>query len=98
MTDVRSPAVGAEPCRGLGALPSPLWGGVGGGGPSVGHRSRFTAPPPFPPLPQPAAGLPASGKSRSAQTPASRGLSGGGSRPSLLRATSPEREGRQSND
>src|SRR5262249_473644 len=28
--------------RGLGVLPSPLWGGVGGGGPSVDHRSTPT--------------------------------------------------------
>src|SRR5262249_58540252 len=33
---------------------------------------------PSPPLPQPAARLRASGKSKSAQTPASRGLGGGG--------------------
>src|SRR5882724_7040030 len=41
-------------------------------------------PPPHP-SPTPAAGLPASGKSRSDQTPAGRGLIGGGSRPSVLR-------------
>src|SRR5262249_16635729 len=33
-------------CDGLGALPSPLWGGVGGGGPSADHRTTPT-PPPF---------------------------------------------------
>src|SRR5262245_38166262 len=28
--------------RALGALPSPLWGGVGGGGPSADHRTTPT--------------------------------------------------------
>src|SRR5262249_2397330 len=65
-----------------GRLPSPLWGGVGGGGRRLGEWSCVAAPPPPPPLPQPAAGLPASGRSKSAQTPPGRGLGGGGSRPS----------------
>src|SRR5262249_12516473 len=30
----------------LGLLPSPLWGGVGGGGPSLGRDSSITARPP----------------------------------------------------
>jgi hypothetical protein len=76
MTDAVSFGLDAERCRGLGVLPSPLWGGVGGGGRSVGHQSCFTAPPPSPPLPH----------------------KGGGSRPSLLRAITPERVGRRSND
>src|SRR5262249_19975005 len=37
----------------LGALPSPLWGGVGGGGRCLGQHQRFTASPP-PPTPPPA--------------------------------------------
>src|SRR5215510_9231337 len=35
----------------LGVLPSPLWGGVGGGGTSVREESCVTASPPSPPLP-----------------------------------------------
>src|SRR5262249_38409026 len=35
----------------LGVLPSPLWGGVGGGGPSVREESCVTASPPSPRLP-----------------------------------------------
>src|SRR5262249_28105923 len=70
----------------LGVLPSPLWGGVGGGGRAIFRRwhHRHLA---SPPLPQPAAGLPASGKFFSDQTPAGRGLVGGGSRPSVLRVS-----------
>src|SRR5262249_51673230 len=47
------------------------------------RHCHHTTPPPSPLLPQPAAGLPASGRYKSDQTPASRGLVGGGSRPSL---------------
>src|SRR5262245_65985955 len=42
------------------------------------RHSHLTASPPSPALPQPAAGLPASGKLKSDQTPASRGLVGEG--------------------
>src|SRR5260221_14303800 len=35
----------------LGVLPSPLWGGVGGGGPEVDARLLPHAPPPSPTLP-----------------------------------------------
>jgi hypothetical protein len=34
------------------ALPSPLWGGVGGGGPGVGREPRDTLDPPSVPSPQ----------------------------------------------
>src|SRR5258708_12523103 len=73
----------AEPkqCRALSALPSSLWGGVGGGGGAIDAPALRPALPPSPPLPQPAAGLPASDKFKSAQTPAGRGLGGGGTRP-----------------
>jgi len=50
--------------RTLGALPSPLWGGDGGGGRSWPRLHCPHEPPPSPALPQPAAGLPASGKAR----------------------------------
>src|SRR5262245_35257450 len=67
----------------LGVLPSPLWGGVGGGGRAIFRRwhHRHLA---SPPLPQPAAGLPVSGKFFSDQTPVGRGLVGGGSRTSVF--------------
>src|SRR5438067_388452 len=38
--------------RNLGALPSPLWGGVGGGGPSWLMRLVRQRPPPSPALPR----------------------------------------------
>src|SRR6266403_1845155 len=72
----------AKQCRALIARPSPLWGGGGGGGGAIDAPALRPALPPSPPLPQPAAGLPASGKFRSDQTPAGRGLVGGGSTPS----------------
>src|SRR5262249_58184840 len=37
--------------RGLGVFPSPLWGGVRGGGGRVGQRRCITASPPSPTLP-----------------------------------------------
>src|SRR5262245_10462834 len=67
----------------------PCGEGLGVGVVRFAHSWRHchrTAPPPSPPLPQPAAGLPASGRYKSDQTPASRGLVAGGSRPSLLLA------------
>src|SRR5262245_49062768 len=39
------------PLHALGAFPSPLWGGVRGGGRCVRQRRRITASPPSPPLP-----------------------------------------------
>jgi hypothetical protein len=36
------PVVEAQWRSALGAFPSPLWGGVGGGGPSVDHRTTPT--------------------------------------------------------
>ena len=70
-------------------FPSPLWGGVRGGGQS--WQTRFTQQrlPPSPTLPQPAAGLPASGKTKCARTPAGRGSVGGGSTPCLGRTQGP---------
>src|SRR5262249_25879036 len=73
----------SERCRALGVFPSPLWGGVGVGVVVWGKIGASPAPPPSPTLPQPAAGLPASGKLKGDQTPAGRGLVGGGSRLSL---------------
>src|SRR5260370_6861285 len=75
----------AEPkqCRALSALPSSLWGGVGGGGGAIDAPALRPALPPSPPLPQPAAGLPASDKFKSAQTPAGPGLGEGRRRPPL---------------
>src|SRR5262249_37527131 len=70
----------SERCRALGVFPSPLWGGVGVGVVVWGKIGASPAPPPSPTLPQPAAGLPASGKLKGDQTPAGRGLVGGGSR------------------
>src|SRR3979490_1117709 len=62
----------------LGLLPPPLRGRVGGGaGCRSGVVRQHRPPPPTPP--QPAAGLPASGKFESDQTPAGRGLVGEGS-------------------
>src|SRR6516165_12078412 len=49
-----------------------------------GHTTKFVLVTPSPTLPQPAAGLPAPGKIKSDQTPAGRGLVGGGSRPNSL--------------
>src|SRR6516164_10201302 len=69
-----------------GVLPSPLWGGDGGGGSSLSRASCPIARPPSPTLPQPAAGLPASRKSKKSKndrTPAGRGSVGGGSTPRL---------------
>src|SRR5262249_1323801 len=40
-----------NPCRGLGGLPSPLWGGVGGGGSSWRTPLAQQLRPPSPPLP-----------------------------------------------
>src|SRR5262249_43680607 len=40
-----------HPRRMLGVFPSPLWGGVRGGGDCVRQRRRVTAPPPSPALP-----------------------------------------------
>jgi itaconate CoA-transferase len=67
--------------------PSPLWGGSpaeaqrrrAGWGSELADASRAATATPTPnPSPQPAAGLPASGKLKSDQTPAGRGLVGGG--------------------
>src|SRR5262249_5227232 len=52
----------SERCRALGVFPSPLWGGVRGGGRCVRQDRCIPEPPPSPTLPQPAAGLPASGR------------------------------------
>src|ERR1700687_2573015 len=67
---------------------SPTCGGegLGVGVPGCGNDCASSPPPPPPPpLPQPAAGLPASGNFKRGQTPAGRGLVGGGSTPSVLR-------------
>src|ERR1700682_3535662 len=63
--------------------PDLRWGGVRGGGPGGWQRLRLI--PTHPPPPPPPAGLPASGNFKRGQTPASRGLVGGGSTPSVLR-------------
>src|SRR6516225_2311520 len=53
MTDVRSFGHDAERCRGLGVLPSPLWGGVGGGGQCLRTLLAAQLRPPLPtPPPQ----------------------------------------------
>src|ERR1700732_2757160 len=44
----RVPMVLTQSCSKLGALPSPLWGGVGGGGREVSHSTVRNAPPPCP--------------------------------------------------
>src|SRR5215510_4928987 len=62
----------------LGALPSPLWGGVGGGGRCLGQHQRFTASPPSShPSPSRLRACPLPANFRSDQTPAGRGLVGG---------------------
>src|SRR5438132_4089286 len=43
--------VDAQGRRGLGGLPSPLWGGVGGGGGAMWHLACLIEPPPSPTLP-----------------------------------------------
>src|SRR5262245_56830753 len=43
--------IDAEQCRALGGLPSPLWGGVGGGGHAIDAPVCPSAPPPSPALP-----------------------------------------------
>src|SRR5437588_5830863 len=98
MPATRKPIPAARrPCRDL--RPSPLWGGDGDGdgdrdGDGDGDRDWGDAiaalalahdPPPSLTLPQPAAGLPASGKFETDQTLASRGLVGGGNTPSVRR-------------
>src|SRR5262249_52313943 len=52
-----------HPRRMLGVFPSPLWGGVRGGGDCVRQRRRVTAPPPSPALPHKGGGsIPSSGR------------------------------------
>src|SRR5262249_47455937 len=45
------PSVKAGASGKLDLLPSPLWGGVGGGGPKIGAPMLPNAPPPSPALP-----------------------------------------------
>src|SRR5215831_12958112 len=70
----------------LGALPSPLWGGVGGGGRCLGQHQRFTASPPSShPSPSRLRACPLPANFRSDQTPAAGVWLGGGSTPSVGR-------------
>ena len=66
-------------CHSLGALPSPLRGGVGGGGRSTWHFRSNAEPPPSPTLPQRKSGLPDLRSIR--RNPGKPGFRGGGSTP-----------------
>src|SRR6478736_2821393 len=89
VTDLSSLQVDAKQCRALSALPSPLWGGVGGGG--GGLRTHLTQQPrpPSPALPRRKSGLPDLRKI--SRDPGKPGARGGGSRPSLPLIISPPR-------
>src|SRR5262249_61299240 len=78
--------------RDLGAFPSPLWGGVGGGGPAVWHCGCLIAPPPPHPSPSRLRACPLPANFRAAKPRQGRGLVGGGSRPSSVHADSTPRE------
>src|SRR5260370_35118996 len=54
----RSNVLGAQRCCGLGALPSPLRGGVGGGGREMEAPASPNSPPPTPALPPRKSGMP----------------------------------------
>src|SRR6478672_618126 len=89
VTDLSSLQVDAKQCRALSALPSPLWGGVGGGGGALRTHLTQQPRPPSPALPRRKSGLPDLRKI--SRDPGKPGARGGGSRPSLPLIISPPR-------